>query len=228
MRNRRAGGRPDGARWPVPAPVRVRSSSEAGRPATRPAGGADVSTDRFISAEATIFRHHATGRPGHRPRPVRDPLGARSHPDGRVGSDHSRRRARQAQRPGRAEAGHRCALPPPAPSAEGARRPARLATALRRSPRSGSRAAGREVDELLADPHPFQDMKLLGRVSSSRITLRSDDRARWSVCSVARAPLRPRGGGRGRSASALSPPCGNGATTRPIRCSIPIPPRHAA
>ena len=33
------------------------------------------------------------------------------------------------------------------------------------------------VDELLADPHPFQEMKLLGRVSSSRITLRSDDRA---------------------------------------------------
>lgn len=33
------------------------------------------------------------------------------------------------------------------------------------------------VDELLADPHPFQEMKLLGRVSSTRITLRSDDRA---------------------------------------------------
>jgi hypothetical protein len=33
------------------------------------------------------------------------------------------------------------------------------------------------VDELLADPHPFQEMKLLGRVSSSRISLRSDDRA---------------------------------------------------
>jgi hypothetical protein len=33
------------------------------------------------------------------------------------------------------------------------------------------------VDELLADPHPFQEMKLLGRVSSSRITLRPDDRA---------------------------------------------------
>jgi hypothetical protein len=33
------------------------------------------------------------------------------------------------------------------------------------------------VDELLADPHPFQEMKLLGRVGSSRITLRSDDRA---------------------------------------------------
>ncbi len=33
------------------------------------------------------------------------------------------------------------------------------------------------VDELLADPHPFQEMKLLGRVSSSRIMLRSDDRA---------------------------------------------------
>ena len=33
------------------------------------------------------------------------------------------------------------------------------------------------VDELLADSHPFQEMKLLGRVSSSRIALRSDDRA---------------------------------------------------
>ncbi|MGA9103598.1 dynamin family protein [Aeromicrobium sp.] len=33
------------------------------------------------------------------------------------------------------------------------------------------------VDELLADPHPFQEMKLLGRVNSSRISLRSDDRA---------------------------------------------------
>jgi len=33
------------------------------------------------------------------------------------------------------------------------------------------------IDELLADPHPFQEMKLLGRVSSTRITLRSDDRA---------------------------------------------------
>ncbi len=33
------------------------------------------------------------------------------------------------------------------------------------------------VDELLADPHPFQEMKLLGRVNSSRITLHSRDRA---------------------------------------------------
>ena len=33
------------------------------------------------------------------------------------------------------------------------------------------------VDELLADPHPFQEMKLLGRVSSSRINLRSEDRS---------------------------------------------------
>jgi hypothetical protein len=33
------------------------------------------------------------------------------------------------------------------------------------------------VEELLADPHPFQEMKLLGRVSSSRINLRPEDRA---------------------------------------------------
>jgi hypothetical protein len=33
------------------------------------------------------------------------------------------------------------------------------------------------VDELLADPHPFQEMKLLGRVSSSRINLRAEDRS---------------------------------------------------
>ena len=33
------------------------------------------------------------------------------------------------------------------------------------------------VDELLADSHPFQEMKLLGRVSSSRINLRPEDRA---------------------------------------------------
>jgi hypothetical protein len=33
------------------------------------------------------------------------------------------------------------------------------------------------VDELLADPHPFQEMKLLGRVNSPRINLGSQDRA---------------------------------------------------
>ena len=33
------------------------------------------------------------------------------------------------------------------------------------------------VDELLADPHPFQEMKLLGRVNSSRICVDSQDRS---------------------------------------------------
>ncbi|MGB9012856.1 MAG: dynamin family protein [Aeromicrobium sp.] len=33
------------------------------------------------------------------------------------------------------------------------------------------------VDELLADPHPFREMKLLGRVNSSNITVNSQDRA---------------------------------------------------
>jgi hypothetical protein len=33
------------------------------------------------------------------------------------------------------------------------------------------------IDELLADPHPFQEMKLLGRVGSPRINLRPEDRA---------------------------------------------------
>ncbi len=41
-------------------------------------------------------------------------------------------------------------------------------------PESGELAAA--VDELLADPHPFQEMKLLGRVSSSRLNLRPEDR----------------------------------------------------
>ncbi len=42
-------------------------------------------------------------------------------------------------------------------------------------PGAGQLAA--TVDELLADAHPFQEMKLLGRVSSSRIKLRPEDRA---------------------------------------------------
>ena len=43
-------------------------------------------------------------------------------------------------------------------------------------PRPDSRGLATTVDELLADRHPFQELKLLGRVGSSRIALRPKDR----------------------------------------------------
>lgn len=43
-------------------------------------------------------------------------------------------------------------------------------------PRAEARRLGETVDELLSDPHPFHEMKLLGRVNSARIRLGIDDR----------------------------------------------------